>query len=92
MPTLKQFREEAALTQPELGQLCGVTKQTIWGWETGVVSPRPPHIRKLAEVLGKSVAEIRQAVQATKEEASKETLPNVACPTREVTLGTWPGR
>lgn len=78
MPTLKQLREEAVLTQPELGQLCQVSKQTIWGWETGVVTPRPSHIRKLAEVLGKSVVEIREALQASKEEASKETLPDVA--------------
>lgn len=78
MPTLKQLREEAALTQPELGKLCNVTKQTIWGWESGEVTPRPPHIRKLAEVLGKSVADIREALQATKEEAAKETWPDVA--------------
>ena len=78
MPTLKQLREEAALTQPELGQLCQVSKQTIWGWESGEVYPRPAHIRKMAVVLGKSVAEIREALQATKEEASKQTLPDVA--------------
>lgn len=77
MPTLRQLREDLALTQTELGKMLGVTKQTIWGWESGNVYPYPGHIRKLAEIFGKSVPEIRAALQASKEATENENTPDV---------------
>lgn len=65
MPTLRDLREEAVLTREELAAKCGVSPQAIYYWERGESIPRPRHIRKLAEVFNKSLAEIRQAIQDT---------------------------
>lgn len=80
METLKDLRENAALTQAELGKLCKVTKQTIWSWETGVSLPYPGHIRRLAEIFHKNIPEMRAILkanlkEASEEDASKELLP-----------------
>lgn len=61
MATLKEMRDEAILTQEELAQVVGVSKMTIYSWERGETSPRPAHIRKLAEVLGRTPQEVREA-------------------------------
>lgn len=68
MPSLKNLREAAFLTQAELAEKCGVSEQTVWAWEKGAATPRFRHIRKLAEVLGKQPAEIAAAVQEAKKE------------------------
>ena len=61
MATLKEMRDKAILTQEELAQAVGVSKMTIYSWERGETSPRPAHIRKLAEVLGRTPTEVREA-------------------------------
>ena len=61
MATLKEMRDEAILTQEELASKVGVSKMTIYSWERGESGPRPAHIRKLAEVLGKAPTEVREA-------------------------------
>lgn len=38
---IKAKREELGMTQEELGRLCGTTKQTIFKYETGVVTNIP---------------------------------------------------
>ena len=68
MRTLKDLREGAFLTQAELAQKCGVSVQAVYAWEKGDTVPRFAHIRKLAEVLGKTPQEIFEAVQETKKE------------------------
>lgn len=78
METLKQLREDAALTQVELAKLCKVTKQTIWSWELGGAMPYPGHIRRLAEIFHKSIPEMRAILKASREEASKEIAPAFA--------------
>lgn len=77
MQTLKQLRDDRALTQTELGKMLGVSKQTIWGWESGNVYPYPGHVRKLAEIFGKGIPEMRAVLQASKEETAKENAPDV---------------
>lgn len=51
-----QGRQEAGgMTQPELGELCGVTVRSIQAWESGEVIPFR-HLRKLESALGKPAA------------------------------------
>src|SRR5713101_6921258 len=54
MPTVKQLRDLAILTQAELAEEVGVSVTTISHWETGSKRPRASNIRKLAKVLGVS--------------------------------------
>lgn len=54
---IKAAREQSRLTQTELGQLCGTTKQTIFKYETGVITNIPlDRLEKIASVLSVSPA------------------------------------
>jgi DNA-binding XRE family transcriptional regulator len=72
MPTLRELREDAFLTQRELAQACGVTYQTISEWERGQVMPSMKHRRKLAEVLNQPPSALNAAIRATVEAAKHE--------------------
>ena len=72
MPTLRRLREEAALTQTELGRACGVSQHAVWRWEQALARPSPAHRRKLAELLGISPKEVLEAVEATEQEYKEQ--------------------
>lgn len=58
MPTLRELRERAVLTQAELADLAGVTPATVSDLEMGKRKPRPSTIRKLGKALKVKAAEI----------------------------------
>jgi transcriptional regulator with XRE-family HTH domain len=49
---LKQLRIEQAMTQEELAQAAGITRNTVHRLESNTTEPRPPTLRKLAQALG----------------------------------------
>lgn len=52
-------REQLGMTQEELGRICNTTKQTIFKYESGVVTNIPPdRVELLAQALGVSPAYI----------------------------------
>ena len=52
---IRTARENAKLTQGELGKLCGITKQTIYKYESGVITNIPlDRLEKIAAVLNVS--------------------------------------
>lgn len=54
---IKAIRISKGLTQTELGKLCGTTKQTIFKYETGVVTNIPlDRLEDIANALGVSSA------------------------------------
>ena len=54
---IKAARESANMTQEELGLRCGTTKQTIFKYETGVVTNIPLNrLEQIAEAIGVSPA------------------------------------
>ena len=55
---LKALRKKAGLTQTKLGELIGVSLLTVFRWENGERSPRMDNIKKIAEVLHVSDAEL----------------------------------
>jgi len=58
---LREFRLDAGLSQEELHQVTGISRDTISKMETGDrPNPHPRTLRKLAEALGASVADIRK--------------------------------
>jgi transcriptional regulator with XRE-family HTH domain len=72
---LASLRKAVALTQLELAQACKVSKQTIGSWERGVATPRPGHIRKLAQVLQTTIKAVQEAIdtqQGKKQEENHE--------------------
>lgn len=58
MENLRKYREKANLTQSRLAERLGVVEMTIRRWESGLREPRASDIKKLAEVLGVSDAEL----------------------------------
>lgn len=72
MPTLKRLREEALLTQEELANACGVSRQAVWKWEHAQARPSIAILRRLVEVLGKSPKEVLDAIDETAKERKKE--------------------
>jgi Zn-dependent peptidase ImmA (M78 family)/transcriptional regulator with XRE-family HTH domain len=55
VPTLKAFREQAGLSQQQLGESISVTRQTIAAWETGERTPTLANLTKIAKALGIAV-------------------------------------
>lgn len=54
---IKFSRENAGLTQEELGKKCGTTKQTIFKYETGVVTNIPiDRLEMIAKAVNVSAA------------------------------------
>ena len=54
---IREAREAKDMSQEELGKACGTTKQTIYKYESGVVTNVPlDRIEKIADVLGVSAA------------------------------------
>ncbi len=49
---IKEGREANGLTQEELAEKLAVTRQTIAGWESSRVTPRPHYQKRLAETIG----------------------------------------
>lgn len=56
---IKSLREAAGLTQEELGRRCGTTKQTIFKYESGIVSNIPlSRLGMIAKALNTTVNEM----------------------------------
>lgn len=67
MATLKDLREHALLSQGELAKACGVNRQTIYHWESGLWRPKPEHQRKLVEIFKCTADELLAALKEAKE-------------------------
>jgi transcriptional regulator with XRE-family HTH domain len=67
MPTLRDLRDRALLSQSELAGLCHVRQHTVSLWETGQSSPQAEHRRALVQALHCSPEELLAALQATRE-------------------------
>ncbi len=78
MATLRDLRELAMLSQTELAQRVGVSKQSVWEWEHGEAKPAPVHRRKLLEVLGVTPRELLDAIAETAKQAKQEGRPALA--------------
>lgn len=55
---VKEYREEAGISQTELGKLCSVSRQTVSSIERGEYHPSIVVALKIAEVFKKSVEEV----------------------------------
>lgn len=54
---IKAIREDCNLTQDELGALCGTTKQTIFKYESGIVTNIPlSRLEQIAQALNTTPA------------------------------------
>ena len=49
---LKAYRAKAGLTQAELAEKAGITRQTVINWEKGVTEPDVHEVKTLSKILG----------------------------------------
>lgn len=61
---LRGLREERVLSLAEVGQLIGVSRQTVSAWETGKAQPRTKHIIDLAALYNVTPASIYGGLEA----------------------------
>lgn len=66
MPTLKDLRERAMMSQSEVAAACGVHPHTISFWETGYSRPTPVHQRSLVKILNCQPEELLAALKETR--------------------------
>lgn len=55
---LRHLREQKGLSLAALSRRSGISKPSIWAWETGKTMPRPRSIKALAGALGMTAAEV----------------------------------
>ncbi|MDG2992023.1 helix-turn-helix domain-containing protein [Candidatus Synechococcus calcipolaris G9] len=62
------LRQKVSLSQEQLGELLGVTRQTISEWENGRSMPtlNPSEMQKLCHLLNCSLAELVEALENIK--------------------------
>lgn len=53
-----KLRKKSKLSQEELGNKIGVTRQTISNWELGETSPNPEQLKSLSKTLNISIDEL----------------------------------
>ncbi len=63
---LKEARTAKNISQSEIAEMVGVTKQTYLKWENGTTEPKASQVVKLAEALGISETEICRGVLNTR--------------------------
>lgn len=56
--TYKEAREKAGLTQDEAAEKIGVSRVSIWLWETGRGSPLIANLGKMSEAYGIPISEL----------------------------------
>lgn len=71
---LTERRSEARLTQEQLAELVGVSRQTVSFWEQGRSYPTLPHAAKLQEVLDKKlrVVQAREIIRQAAREGIRQ--------------------
>ena len=55
---VKEFRENASLTQIDLGRMLDVSRQTVISLENGKYNPSLPLAHKIAKVFNKTIEEV----------------------------------
>jgi transcriptional regulator with XRE-family HTH domain len=58
MPTIRELREQAGISQRELARRSGVHYMSIYQWEAGKHRPRFDQMRAVARALGVSMDDI----------------------------------
>ena len=53
-----KLRKQNGLSQEQLGDQVGVTRQTISNWELGETAPNPEQLKALSKVLNVSIDEL----------------------------------
>lgn len=67
------LRSRRGLTRAALAHLIGVSRPTLWAWETGRGQPRDKNIEALAEALAVSAEFLKYGVSLVGDDTAVET-------------------
>ena len=73
---IRAYRKACALSQPQLAEILGVTKNSITNWETGISRPELQMIPKLCQALSIS-ADLFFGMPASKTALDKSELAHM---------------
>jgi DNA-binding XRE family transcriptional regulator len=76
MPSLKELRLKAKLTQKGLAELIDVSERTVIHWEMGDVLPSFEGLHRLSEILGPEVLNAFQTRDIQKKRGRKPSQEN----------------
>lgn len=71
---VERLRVAKGWTRAELADAAGVSRPSVWGWETGRTAPRQDAIRRLAAALGCSASELRSNTMEGEDEPERDLL------------------
>ena len=71
---LKRLRIERGLTQQQVGEKLGITKQAYSQWESGKHTPRFETIKKLADILGVTTDQITEDYAQTYDDSETDSF------------------
>ncbi len=71
---LKKIRKDKKLTQTQLAELCGISRNSIVNWETGKSTPKVGDIEKLSAILGISPQELINISTGTQDNVAPEKV------------------
>jgi transcriptional regulator with XRE-family HTH domain len=72
---IKALRERCGLTRTALANRTGISRPTLWTWETGKGCPREENLVALAEALAVSAEFLRYGEAVSKDEAQESPGP-----------------
>ena len=75
--TYKEAREKAGLTQEEAAEKIGVSRASIWLWETGRCSPLIASLSKMSEAYGVPISELDIEAAAQRKAQDKPLRGNL---------------
>lgn len=79
---IRALRERCGLTRTALANRTGISRPTLWTWETGKGQPREENLVALAEALAVSAEFLRYGETVSKRDRQEEQAP-------EFTLQTY---
>ncbi len=88
---LKSARNELNLSQEEVAEAIGITKQTYLKWENGTTEPKATQVVQLSEVLKITPNEICSGVRSQRMDL-EDFILNTALlkvPSEVITMYTW---
>ena len=96
---LLNLRKQNRLSQEELGEKIGVTRQTISNWELGQTSPNPEQLKLLSTTLNTSIDELLENNKHNKTEEKAKYNKKLTTMVSILfiiffiySLGTWVGK
>lgn len=89
---LYELRKSAGLSQEELAEKLGVSRQAVSKWESGAALPELAKLGELSRIFGVSVDELLDLERADAQSTQSAPLPSPAEPEKQSGAGTVKGK